>query len=100
MRPLLNGLCLLTVAASVWLGAMFLVLQHPGYERGAGMAALFVLQSVLALAMTNQPLAGTPWRMAALPGAAGITWAGVAALISNLTGPHFEGFAVIIGVLL
>ena len=35
-----------------------------------------------------------------LLGAAGLTWVGVSAVVSNLTGPHFEGFAVIIGVLL
>jgi hypothetical protein len=100
MRPLLNGLCSLTIAASVWLGVMFVVLHRPGYERGAGMAALFVLQSLLALAVTNQRLTGAWWRMAALLGAAGLTWVGVSAVVSNLTGPHFEGFAVIIGILL
>jgi hypothetical protein len=100
MRPLLNGLCGLTIAASVWLGVMFVVLHRAGYERGAGMAGLFVLQSLLALAVTNQWLAGVWWRAAVLLGAAGLTWVGVSAVVSNLTGPHFEGFAVIIGALL
>ena len=100
MRTIVTGLCCLTIAASAWLGVMFVVLHRPGYERGAGMAALFILQSLLALAVTNQWLPGVWWRMAALLGAAGLTWAGVSAVVANLTGPHFEGFAVIIGVLL
>ncbi len=100
MRSLVTGLCCLTIAASAWLGVMFVVLHRPGYERGAGMAALFILQSLLALAVTNQWLPGVWWRMAALLGAAGLTWVGVSAVAANLTGPRFEGFAVIIGVLL
>ena len=100
MRTIVTGLCCLTIAASAWLGVMFVVLHRPGYERGAGMAALFILQSLLALAVTNQWLPGVWWRMAALLGAAGLTWVGVSAVVANLTGPHFEGFAVIIGVLL
>ena len=100
MRTVVTGLCCLTIAASAWLGVMFVVLHRPGYERGAGMAALFVLQSLLAMAVINQWLAGVSWRMGALLGAVGLTWAGVSAVIANITGPHFEGFAVIIGALL
>jgi len=59
-----------------------------------------LLNGLLALAVTNQWLAAAWWCTAALLGAAGLTWAGVAAVARNLTGPHFEGFAVIIGVLL
>jgi hypothetical protein len=100
VRPLLNGLCWLTIAASVWLGVMFVALHRPGYEYGAGMAALFVVQSLLAMAVTGPWLTGVSWRMAALPGAAGLAWAGVSAVAQNLSGPHFEGYAVVIGVLL
>ena len=100
MRPLLNALCVLTIAASAWLGVMHVVLHRPGYERGAGMAALFILQSLVVMAVTNHRLIGAWWRMATLLGAAGMTWVGVSAVVGNLTGTHFEGFAVIIGALL
>jgi hypothetical protein len=100
MHALRNGLCWLTITASAWLGAMFVVLHRPGYERGAGIAALFVIQSLLALAVTNEWLTGRWWRPVALMGAAGLALAGVSAVAKNLTGPDFEGYAVIIGVLL
>ena len=100
MRTLLNGLCWLTIAASAWLGIMFAVLHRPGYERGLGMSALLVLQSLLVLAITNQRLSGRNWRLVAAGGAAGLAWAGASAVVKNVSGPHFEGYAVIIGVLL
>jgi hypothetical protein len=100
MRLLLNGLCAVTIAASAWLGVMFVVLQRPGFERGAAVAALFAVQSLLAIAVANGWLSGAMWRAVALAGAAGLTWAGTLALIRNLNGPHFEGYALIIGILL
>jgi hypothetical protein len=100
MRLILNGLCWFTAAASAWLAVMFVVLRHPGFERGLGMSVMFVLQSLLALAVTNGVLSAWAWRLTTLVGAAGIIWAGGAALANTLTGPHFEGFALIIGVAL
>jgi hypothetical protein len=79
---------------------MFVVLRHPAFERGFGMSVLFVLQSLLALAVVNGVLSAWAWRLTALAGAAGIIWAGGAALANTLTGPHFEGFALVIGTAL
>jgi hypothetical protein len=100
MRTLLNVLCGLTIAASAWLGAMFVVLHRPGYERGAGIAVLFVLQSLLAILVANGWLAGLPWRALAMTGAATLAAAGVFLVSRNLNGPHFEGYLLIIGSLL
>jgi hypothetical protein len=100
MRAILTGLCGLTLAASAWLGTMFVVLHRPGYERGFGMSVLFALQSLLALAVARQWVSGGLWRAAAVAGAAGLVWTGTAALTANLTAPHFEGFALIVGLLL
>ena len=97
MRLILNGLCWFTAAASAWLAVMFVVLRHPAFERGFGMSLLFVLQSLLALAVVNGVLSAWTWRVATLAGAIGIIWAGGAALADTLTGPHFEGFALVIG---
>ena len=66
MRTVLNAVCGLTIAASTWLGIMFVILHRPGYERGAGLSALFVLQSVLALTVSHNWLTNVGWRGLAL----------------------------------
>jgi hypothetical protein len=100
VRTVLNILSGLTIAASAWLGVMFVVLHRPGFERGAGMAALFVLQSVLALLVANGWLSGGPWRGLAMTGAVGLGVTGAFLVSRNLNGPHFEGYLLIIGILL
>jgi len=100
MRTLLNVVCGLTLAASAWLGVMFVVLHHPGFERGLVMASLFALQSLLAVAVTNHWLGGLAWRSLSIAGAIGLGWAGGRAVIDNLNNSHFEGYVLIIGFLL
>jgi hypothetical protein len=100
MRTVTNLVCAFGVVASGWLAVMFVVLHRPGFERGAAMSASFVLQSLLALAVVNGVLQGTLWRVLALVGAAGITWAGGRAVAATLGGPHFEGYALLIGIAL
>jgi hypothetical protein len=100
MRTLSNVVCGFGVVACSWLAVMFVVLHRPGFERGAAMSILFVLQSLLALAAVNAVLSGTAWRLLTLAGAAGIIWAGGRAIAETLSSPHFEGFALIIGAAL
>ncbi|HXD73549.1 MAG TPA: hypothetical protein VN628_07430 [Vicinamibacterales bacterium] len=100
MRACLTGICLLTVAASGWLGVMFVALHRPGFERGVAISALFVVQSLLALAVANRWLIGRPWTFLAPAGAVGLIWAGGQAILTNLSSSHFEGYALLIGFLL
>ena len=100
MRGLLSVVAVLTIAASGWLGLMFLTLHRPGFEQGAAMAALFVLQSLLVLALSNDWLRGGAWWLLASVGALGLIWAGARAIIVNVHSPHFEGYAIVIGFLL
>ena len=100
VRVLLNILCGLTIAASGWLGVMFVVLHRPGFERGAAVAALFVLQSLLAIAVANGWLSGILWRALAMAGAAALATTGAFVVGRDLNGPHFEGYLLVIGVLL
>lgn len=100
LRTVLTGLCWLGAAACTWLAVMFVVLHRPGFERGAAMSALFVLQSLLCLALLHGLLSGMSWRVLAFAGAIGLVLAGAEAIVKTTTGPHFEGFALIIGVLL
>ena len=100
MRTMLNSLCGFTVAASCWLGVMFVVLHRPGYERGLGLAAFFIVQGLLTLALTTARLQAAWGRLVALAGTAGIVRAGSAAMANTLNGPHFEGYALVIGAAL
>ena len=100
MRGLLTALCVATIAASAWLGIMFVVLHRPGFESGALMSTLFIVQSLVALAVVNGWVAARAWPFLAITGAAGLVWAGARAILVNLNGPHFEGYAVVIGILL
>jgi hypothetical protein len=100
VRTILNALCGLTILSSSWLAVMFVVLHRPGYERGVSMSLLFVIQGLLTLAVTNGMLSAVWWRILAVAGAVGITWAAGAAVANTLNGPHFEGYALVIGVAL
>ena len=100
MRAMLSVLCGLTIAASCWLGAMFVVLHRAGYQRGVAISALLLLQSLLTLGVAAKILASEWARTAAILGAASIVWLGGAAINRNLSGPHFEGYAVVVGAAL
>ena len=97
MRTVLNVLSGFTLAASSWLGIMFVVLHHAGYERGVAMAALFVAQSLVTLAVANRVLASRPWKMLTAVGACAVIFMGASGVVAQFTGPHFEGYIVIIG---
>lgn len=100
MRLIVNAVCSFTAAACLWLAVMFVVLHRPGFERGVLMSLLFVAQSLGALAVLNQWVAGALWRAVGLAGAAAIVWSGGNVVAKTLNGPHFEGFALLIGAAL
>lgn len=113
LKTALAAIAVFTAAASCWLFVMYFVLRHPGYQAGASIAAIFVAQSLLTLVLVAS---GTPahaagrldglpavhagLRLVVLVGACGIAWAGYSAVSATLTGDHFEGFALVIGVAL
>ena len=110
MKSILAAVAVFTAVASCWLFVMYLVLKHPGYQAQASIAVLFVLQSVLTLILiaTGDPApasAGregpqavrTGLRLIVLAGAIAVALAGGSAVYSTLSGPHFEGFALLIG---
>ena len=97
MRNLIAGVCCFTIAASCWLATMSFVLHHAGYQRQAGLALLFVAQSLLTLAVLAGRLSAVWARIVMALGAAGLVVVGGRVMAANLSGPHFEGYAVIIG---
>jgi hypothetical protein len=113
MKTILAAIAVFTAAASAWLFVMYLVLQHPGYQARASFAVIFFAQSVLTLILVaSDAPAGPSDRpdglrvvhsgliLVVLAGACGIAWAGYSAALSTLSGPHFEGFALVIGLAL
>ena len=100
MRTLLAGACCFTIAASGWLAAMALVLRRPGYQGIVALALVFVLQSLLTIGVISGQLGGRVGRVVLAAGATGIVAVGGRAIGVNVTGPHFEGYAVIIGAAL
>jgi hypothetical protein len=100
MRTVLTATCALTIAAAAWLGVMFAVLHRPGWERGAVVSTLFVAQSLLAFGVTNRWLADVWWRVMASAGAIALVWVGASTVIANHNSSHFEGYTLVIGVLL
>ena len=100
VRALLTGVSCFTIAACLWLATMALVLRRPGYQVLVGLALLFVLQSLLTIWVIVGQLNGHGARVVLAAGAAGIVAAGGRAIAVNLTGPHFEGYAVVIGAAL
>jgi hypothetical protein len=100
MRIVLAGVCGFTIAASSWLAAMALVLRRPGYQVLVGLASLFVLQSLVTMVVISEKLAWKGARAILAGGATSMVVAGGQAIAVNLTRPHFEGYAVIIGVVL
>ncbi len=100
VRALLAGVSCFTIAACGWLATMALVLRRPGYQTLVGLALLFVLQSLLTIGVIAGQLNGLSIRALLAGGALGIVAAGGRAIAVNLTRPHFEAYAVIIGVAL
>ena len=112
LKTALAAIAVFTAAASTLLFVMYFVLQHPGYQARASIAAVFVAQSVLTLILVASGPAGPSGRteglhavhlglrLVVLAGACGIAWAGYSAVSSTLSGPHFEGYALVIGAAL
>jgi hypothetical protein len=100
MRTALTGVCCFTIAASCWIAIMSIVLGRPGYEIQVALAVLFVVLSLLTLGMLAGFLAGAWARVLVTLGAAGVITAGGRAIALNLSRPHFEGYAVVIGTAL
>jgi hypothetical protein len=96
----LAGVCGFTIAASGWLAAMALMLRRPDYQVLVGLASLFVLQSLLTIWVIAGKLARKSTRAVLAAGAISLVVAGGRAIAVNLTRPHFEGYAVTIGVVL
>ena len=98
MKTTLTAICVFTLLATGFLSLSLLILQPPraDYHLWFVTAAFFLVQGGLTLAVLFDK-GPKSLRYATLIGGAGIIWAGAAALYRTLSGPHFEGYALVLG---
>ncbi len=98
MKPALTVACAFTLLATVYLSVSLIVLQPPraNYRQWTFVASVIVLQGVLTLAALH---AGGPagLRYATSAGAVALGWIGASSVYSTMSGPHFEGYALVLG---
>ncbi len=99
MKTVLAVLCSFTVLATGYLSLLLLILQPPraNFTTWFLTAALFVAQSALTLAILAGRASSPLIRRAALAGGAAIAVVGAVWIRATVTGPHFEGYAIVLG---
>ena len=101
LKTALAAICLLTLFATVYLSASLLILQPPraNYPQWAFVASAIIVQGALTLVALR---AGGPrgLRYAAAAGGAAIAALGASYIYSTVSGPHFEGYALVLGSML
>jgi hypothetical protein len=100
VRAVLGCLCCFTIAASAWLAAMAFGSARPGHLALSALASLFILQSVLTIRFVCRVSVRTRVRVVLAAGATAFLGQGGRAVAANLTRPHFEGYAFMIGLAL
>ena len=99
MRTLLAILSSMTVLATGYLSLSLVILRpsRATYQEWMPMAALFLLQGVLTVAALAHRVSGRVIRGALLAGAIAILCVGGMWVHATASGPHFEGYALVLG---
>ncbi len=109
VKTALAAICVFTLLATAYLSASLLILRPPraNYQQWALMASVIVAQGALTLTAlwsgSKRPwLAEAPGarrRLGYVTAAGGVvlTALGASAVYSTLSGPHFEGYALVLG---
>ena len=102
MRTVLAVICSFTVLATGFLSLSLIVLRPPraSYQEWFLMAALFMAQSVLTLVAITGAFSGTWIGRLLLVGGVSIIWVGASWAHATVSGPHFEGYALVMGSVL
>jgi hypothetical protein len=90
-------MCVISIAASCYLALSYTILKGLGDIRPLMPLALFVAQGAVTLVALNTILSGLSIDLFALAGALAITWLGYSMVERTLSGPHFEGYALVLG---
>jgi hypothetical protein len=99
LRAVLALLCAFVVASGIWLALMENILRHHGYPERTAIDAAIAAQGVATLILLFI-YGGAVFRFLVAAGAAGVVLLGAAAVTRTLAGAHFEGFVLIIGLVL
>jgi hypothetical protein len=101
LKTALAAISLFTLSATLYLSASLLILQPPrtNYQQWSLVASAIMVQGALTLAAMR---AGSRrgLRYAAVAGGAAIAALGASSVYSTVSGPHFEGYALILGSML
>ena len=102
LKTALTLICSFTLLATGYLSLSIIVLHPPraNYPRWFLMAALFVAQSVLTLGAVSGAMSGGWTRWPLLAGGLAIMGLGASWAHATVTGPHFEGYALVLGSVL
>ena len=101
LKTALAAICLLTLSATLYLSASLLILQPPrtNYQQWSLVASVIMVQGALTLvAMRAGSRRGL--RYAAAAGGVAIAALGASSVYSTVSGPHFEGYALVLGAAL
>ena len=98
LKTALAAICAFTLLATLYLSASLLILRPPraNYQQWALVAGVIVTQGVLTLVALYGPT-GSWLRYLAAAGGAGIAALGASSVYSTISGPHFEGYALVLG---
>jgi len=99
MKTLLAVIASLTVLATGYLSLSLLILRppHANYLEWIPMAALFLAQGVLTLVAIARGVSDRWIRGVVVAGGIAILGIGSSWAYATLSGPHFEGYAVVLG---
>ena|SRR5438067_10981247 len=99
MRRLLALIGGLTLAAAAFLAFTFVTLKGVDDLKPVWRLAWVVAPGALTLGALGWPRPSRAIRVAAVAAGAGLIWAGWSAIDRTLAGPHFEGYALVLGTM-
>ena len=99
LKTALTAACSFTLLATAALSASLIVLQPPraNVRQWLLMAALFASAGAATLVALHVRPAGSAIRALALAGAVAIVGVGAIWVYATVSGPHFEGYALVLG---
>jgi hypothetical protein len=90
-------LCVLSILASCFLAVSYATLKGLGDVRPLMPLAFFIAQGAITLIAFRAILSGLGINVFAFAGALGMAWLGYSMVERTLSGPHFEGYALVLG---
>jgi len=101
VKAALAAICIFTLSATVYLSASLLIFEPPraNYQQWAFIASAIIGQGALTLvAMRAGSARGLRYAVGA--GGAAIAALGASSIYTTVSGPHFEGYALVLGSML